>query len=107
MKIYLASRRFSITKETYFDVPEGTVFVYNDKYKKEMDSTRYPVIIGLSGRNFDEIKSAGNGNLLEVDIRDEKIEEILELDNKKKRIEKAIKKKLENLLNNAHKKFVL
>ena len=107
MKIYLASRRFSITKKNYFDVPEGTVFVYNDKYKKEMDSTRYPVIIDLSGRNFNEIKSVGNGNLLEVEIRDEKIEEILELDNTKKKIEKAIKKKLENLLNSTNKKFVL
>lgn len=107
MKIYLASRRFSVTKENYFDVPEGTVFVYNDKYKKEMDSTRYPIIVGLSGRNFNEIKSAGNGNLLEVEIGDEKIEEIFRLEKTKKKIEEKIKRKLENLLNSTNKKFVL
>ena len=107
MKVYLASRRFGVAEENYFEVPEGTVFIYNDKYKKEMDSTRYPIIINLSGEKFSKIKSAGNGNLLEIEIEDEKMEKIFKLDNEKKKRERAIKKKLENLLNGTNKKFVL
>lgn len=107
MKIYLASRRFRVSNEGYFEVPEGTVFVYNEKYKVEMDNTRYPVIISLSGEKFRGIKSSGNGDLLEVDIEDKKIEKIFELEKEKKKKERAIKNKLENLLNSTNKKFVL
>ncbi len=94
MKVYIASRRFQVAKETYFQVPEGTIFVYNGKYRIEMDRTRYPPIITLPKDKFDQIKSAGNGNLLEMDIEDKKIEKIFELNEEKNRTEDMIKDKL-------------
>ena len=97
MKIYMASRRFSVAKDTYFEVPEGTVFVYNGKYRIEMDKTRYPSVINLSKAKFNKIRLAGNGSLLEIEIDDKNIEQIFELNEERKRREEKIKNKLETM----------
>ncbi len=107
MKVYIASRRFKVAKGYYFEVPEGTIFVYNGKYRIEMDRTRYPPIINLSREKFNNIKFAGNGDLLEIDIEDEKIERIFEINLERKKKEETIKRELENILYKVNKKFIL
>ena len=98
MRVYIVKKRFSVNNHLYFEVPEGTIFIYNGKYRFEIDTTRQPPIIPLAGEKLEYIRSAANGSLLEKEISDKKIKELFMLDKERKRIEESIKGRLERLL---------
>lgn len=98
MKVYIAQTRFSVHQNEYFEVPEGTLFVYSDRYRFEMDINRYPAIIPLQREKLEQVKSAANGNLLEKEVDDAKIEEFYKLNEERKSVEVSIKRKLERVI---------
>ncbi|MDO8508536.1 MAG: hypothetical protein Q7S27_02520 [Nanoarchaeota archaeon] len=97
MKIYHVIKTFMVSSNLYYQVPEGTIFIYGPKYKAEIDKSRYPPIINLTKDKFNQIKKAANGNIREIEIKDEKIEKILSIDKERRKNEAKIKSKLRDL----------
>ncbi len=106
MKIYIALRSFYISRNLYYQTNEGTILVYNNKYKFEMDANKYPAVIKLSKEKFNSLMSSGNGSLLELDVENERIEEIFQLNKEREIREITIKNKLHSLSENISKKIL-
>ena len=87
-----------VSENRYFQVPAGTIFIFNKKYRLEIDENRYPSVISLSGDKFEQIMHAGNGNLLESNVEDSQIEQIFNLNKERKKKEETIKDKLRIML---------